>query len=58
MHHPCTVVLELDQLDRDSFQPQQPVGADLDVLNLNLMLRTLGHARDLTNAAMNCLTQP
>lgn len=58
MHHPCTVVLELDELDRDSLQPEQPIRADLDVLDLDLMLRTLGHARDLTFVTMNCLTQP
>lgn len=58
MNHPRAVLTQLDPLDRDSLQPQQPIRTDIDVLNLNLMLRTLGHARDLTFVTMNCLTQP
>lgn len=58
MNHPRAVLTQLDPLDRDSLQPQQPIRTDIDVLNLNQMLRTLGHARDLTFVTMNCLTQP
>jgi hypothetical protein len=39
-------------------QTQEPVGADIDVLNLIRSLRTLDHARDLTFVTMNCSTQP
>lgn len=58
MHHPCAVLLELDADDRYTDQPEQPIRSDIDVLDLNLKLRTLGHARDLTLVTMNCLTQP
>lgn len=58
MHDSRAVVGQLDELDRDPLQPQQPAGTDIDVLNLNLKLRTLGHARDLIFVTMNCSTQP
>ena len=68
MNHPTRVLLTVlealtaleDDLEHvQPLDPQQQRGALLDIalpmLRIRRKLRTLNHARDLTNAAMNCV---